>query len=266
MKRKNVPGKDTSKCLQIGFTKAGPMSEPLYNTGRKYFYIQCSFYPKNHSKAFESATKSFGYETKEEASDERELFRFAVARDNAKYWQQPKDHKQNGTDALHRDYEEDFSKITGRRRGDECLDASQLSQLQSMRTKSKVNGESISREMFSFKLDPTVFSKEDIERFQRSVSRPKEVKLTRTEKMYMVNNAASIKVLHEQRIEQIAAATLLGTAYFQRNNCETLIIRRGELSPRKIVAVDDFSGAQVQRVTMQTQPCIVFYRKEQKNL
>ena len=129
--------REKRKCV-LDLTKAGNVSVPIYISSNKYFRIQCAYYPTKRQKQSDKKPESFGYRTAEEAIAESELFRFAVATDGAKNWQQPRNRLENGVNKHHQIYLESFKEhgaIEGPSRADDVLSCAQSSQRQSLNVK-----------------------------------------------------------------------------------------------------------------------------------
>ena len=77
-------------------SKAGDVSRALWHTTHKYWYITCLYHPKSRTTSKTKRLESRGYLNEEDADDERNLFRFAVDRDVASYWQQPSLRRKTG--------------------------------------------------------------------------------------------------------------------------------------------------------------------------
>ena len=227
-RRANAVGTD-------GLAKASSPSVKFHKS-KNSWYITCWYYPSKGSNG--TLKSAWGYATEALANADAELYRFAVHHDGAANWQ-----KEGGRE-LYTEEMKNNNLLPKKSRADVVLNGAEKQQLKKLR---RVDPD-LSRSMFA-----AFNGQEDLDRHMRRAVREgqRETKgpLIRDSRVYYLTEQRlpTLYTIISKTEEQMAylATKLANSAVAE------LVIREGEVAPRKDTEEDDFSAAQLQRVTMQ---------------
>ena len=232
-----MPPKRSAEAGTNGLAKASSPSVK-FHTSKESWYITCWHYPSKGSTG--TLKSAWGYATEALAGADAELFRFAVHHDGAANW------RKEGGRALYTEEMKSRNLLPKKSRADIVLNGAEKQQLKKLR----IVDPNLSRSMFA-----AFNGQEDLERHMRRAVREGQ---GRRETKGLLIRDSRVYYLTEQRLPKLYSIiskteeqmSYLATKLANSTVAE-LVIREGEVAPRKDTEEDDFSAVQLQRVTVQ---------------
>ena len=230
---------------------------------RNGWRIACMYYPIVGLKGTKKETS--GYESKEAAEAELEVYRYAVEIDGAKSWQSPNIRRSIGISAMHQQYvdrytvlqdginSEEINVLSGKKHGrDELvLDCCQSKCLSKIKRNQRRNDDkALTRRDFSSNCNFTTCSEVEINPFLRSLSRVRVLPSSKDDQTRF-HNVSKRKNLLKERLDEKNEVLSFLIEHVTELKCDKLLIRLNEEAPRKDNVSGDFSNVQLARVAIQ---------------
>ena len=238
-----------SACSSITAT------QPKIVKFRDCFILRSSYQTGKNTKRRTTNVVARGYPSVELAQQDAELFFNAVITDGGAHWQNYNERSLKISDGMieYQRLMTQSNQIIGQKRLRPQLNIAQQKMFSKISKISRKNKE-IRYTILQFQIDfdSTVFSEDEIKRFQRSKSRVKMTDLSGKDRLKHHHYTQRLQLLKDKAEKERQSVIYLQHHYYA-NTVYKLVIHLNELAPRSDSSAEDFSQKQIMRTMMQAQ-------------